>query len=106
MSLKINIVEGSIRDKGKDPNEKRLPGLEAVHHPNERSWIGEQIRLHDHFQEFSALVYQTYCPGFVKSDLKTTDKKIKECMECDERGIIDDTMFNEIVENCDIDQFT
>ena len=104
MSLKFKIVEGSIKAK-RSGTDSRLPSLEAVHHPAERPWIGEKINLGQHFDRYSVSVLSTYVPGFVKPDLKVTNKKVKEMMEMSEKGVIDDDMFAEIMENCDIENF-
>ena len=104
MSLKFKIVEGSIKAKNSGA-DNRLPSLEAVHHPAERPWISEKINLGEHFDNYSFSVLSTYIPGFVKPDLKVTDKKLKEMMESTEKGVIDDDMFAEITESCDIENF-
>ena len=62
MSVKINIVEGSVKRK-KFPEEKALPSMEAVHHPDDRPWIGEKINLNEHFSIFSKKVESSRVPG-------------------------------------------
>lgn len=42
MSLKINIVDPSTIKERERQDEKPLPSMEAVHHPDDRPWIGEK----------------------------------------------------------------
>ena len=54
-SVKFNIVEGSIKAR-KYLEEPKCPGMEAVHHPEGRPWIGPKMKLSEHFDKFSTLV--------------------------------------------------
>ena len=62
MSVKINIVEGSVK-RNKFPEEKAPPSMEAVHHPDDRPWIGKKINLNEHFSRFSEKVKSSRVPG-------------------------------------------
>ena len=110
MSLKINIVDPSTIKERERQDEKPLPSMEAVHHPDDRPWIGEKINLNEHFTRFSQLVASSRCAGLMKADMKsnvrTTNRKLKQLMESSSGETISDSMFNEIVENCDIENFT
>jgi hypothetical protein len=110
MSLKINIVDPATIKQRQYQDEKPLPSMEAVHHPDDRPWIGEKINLNRHFSRFSELVASSRCTGLMKADVKsnvrTTNRKLKQLMESTSGETISDSMFNEIVENCDIKNFT
>ena len=110
MSVKINIIDPGTAKRKLCQEENRLPSMEAVHHPDDRPWIGEKINLNGHFTRFSQLVASSRCTGLIKADKKSnvrqTNRKLKQLMESTSGETISDSMFNEIVENCDIENFT
>ena len=71
-----------------------------------RPWIGEKINVGKHFSKYSRLVASSRVPGLMKPDMKFKNKKLKELMESSSGETIGEEMFNEIVENCDIEKFT
>lgn len=106
MSVKINIIDPGTAKRKLCQEENRLPSMEAVHHPDDRPWIGEKINVGKHFSKYSRLVASSRVPGLMKPDMKFKNKKLKELMESSSGETIGEEMFNEIVENCDIEKFT
>ena len=102
MSVKINIVEGSIKNR-KCQEEPNYSGMEAVHHPEARPWIGPKYKLSEHFDHFSKLVNDSRYSALNKA---TTSRKIHQLMETSEVNPVTDEMFNEVMQNCDIHHFS
>jgi hypothetical protein len=109
MEIKVNIVEKPNNPRSWKTTHlpKSTYGMEAVHNPGARPWISPKIHLRDHFAKFSTLVAESRVPGLKRSDLKSVEsKKVKDLVEYKERDVISEDVFDEIVDNCDISNFT
>ena len=105
MALKINFVN-------KDdipPAWTRVDptfAMDAVHHPDDRSWIDKPLKLDDHFSLFSRKVKESRGPELQSSDFKIVSKqKIRDLMEFGEENAIPIEVFNEVAANCELNNF-
>ena len=97
--------------------------MDAVHNPNNHSWIGEEINLNEYFTKFQELVYSTRSASAKKGgDLKILSaknvKKLVETVQVSEedkdtaQGVekekeeLDDQLYDKIANLCDIDNLT
>ena len=102
MSVKFNIVEGSIKTP-KYLEEPKCPGMEAVHHPEARAWIGPKMKLSEHFEKFSTLVNKSRYETLTKTN---ETRKVRQLMEGFGPSALDDKLFNEVMQTCDIKRFS
>ena len=97
--------------------------MDAVHNPNNHSWIGEEINLKEYFTKFQELVYSTRSASARKGgDLKILSaKNVKKLVETvqvseedkdtahgdeKEKEELDDQLYDKIENLCDIDNLT
>lgn len=105
MSVKVNIVEGTVKKKKIRPKND-YTSMEAVHHPAARPWISQKFNLDQHFNKYSQLVSHSRCVGSYKPDGKITQKKLRDLMEFDNKGSVSNDIFEECARNCKIENFT
>ena len=97
--------------------------MDAVHNPNNHSWIGEAIYLNEYFTKFQELVYSTRSASAKKGgDLKMLSaKNVKKLVETvqvseedkdnpqgeeKEKEQLNDQLYDKIENLCDIDNLT
>ena len=109
MELKFNIVEGNSSSL-KRKNEVRYQGMDAVHNPEERHWIGPKLNLKEYFARFQTSIVDSRedvdinKAGTLKNNADR--KKIKSLVNGRCNANITEEVFAEISETCDIDNFT
>ena len=97
--------------------------MDAVHNPNNHSWIGEKMNLNEYFTKYQELVYSTRSASAKKGgDLKILSaKNVKKLVETvqgseedkdnvqgeeKEKEHLDDQLYDKIANLCDIDNLT
>ena len=97
--------------------------MDAVHNPNNHSWIGEKINLNEYFTKYQELVYSTRSASAKKGgDLKIlSTKNVKKLVETVQASVddkdsipetekekeqLDDKLYDKIEDLCDIDNLT
>lgn len=109
MELKFNIIEGNSKFT-KRKNDFQRNGMDRVHNPDQRHWIGPKLKLKKYFEEFDKVVVNSREGVNAKINMKKDSldiKKMKNLVEAsDVDNVIPKEIFQEVVENCDIDRFT
>ena len=109
MELKFNIVEGNSSSL-KRKHEVRYQGMDAVHNPEERHWIGPKLKLKAYFARFETSIVDSRedvdinKSGTLKNSAER--RKIKSLVNGRYNANISEEVFAEISETCDIDNFT
>ena len=109
MEPKFNIVEGNSSSL-KRKNEVRYQGMDAVHNPEERHWIGPKMNLKEYFARFQTSIVDSRedvdinKSGTLKNNADR--RKIKSLVNGRCNANIAEEVFTEISETCDIDNFT
>ena len=98
--------------------------MDAIHNPDNHTWISEKINLNEHFTKFQELVFSTRSASAKKGgDLKVLSaKNVKKLVETiqdsnedrntqeniveKERDRLDDQLYDKIENLCDIDNLT
>lgn len=75
--------------------------MDNVHNPYARPWIGPKVHLKDHFEAFKeAIQYRAR----VSTGRRTvSDRQVRELVEGPEGLQLDDSLYDEVKANCDID---
>ena len=107
MDLKFNIIEGKA-PTSKRKNDIQDSGMDMVHNPDARHWIGPKFKLREYFDEFKTLVVDSREKVYVKSSIKEVNdgRKMKSLVEGNKKDVIPKDLFQQIATNCDAENFT